>query len=128
MSAASHAPFASVEAYLAAQPQEARAALERVRAAIRSALPRAEETISYNIPAYRLEGTTVLHFAGWKHHYSLYPAGAAGHALKDALATYEVEKGTIRFPLAEPVPERLIAKIASLRAKEVGEKRKTVGS
>jgi uncharacterized protein YdhG (YjbR/CyaY superfamily) len=75
--------------------------------------------ISYKIPAYRLHGGIVLHFAGWKQHYSLYPAGERMvAALKDQLASYKVSKGTIRFPLSEPVPVKLIERIAKFRAEE----------
>ena len=61
----------------------------------------------------------MLFFAGWKEHYSLYPAGSRLAALKKELAPYKVSKGTIRFPLSEPVPVKLIERIAKLRAKEV---------
>jgi uncharacterized protein YdhG (YjbR/CyaY superfamily) len=109
----------SVPAYIAQHPAAAAATLRLVRRTIREALPDADEVISYRIPAYRLHGTTAIYFAGWKHHYSVYPASAAlVAALKHALAPYEVSKGTIRFPLAEPVPVKLIGRIAKLRAKE----------
>lgn len=112
--------FSSVDEYIALQPEAARSLLERVRGAIRKALPEAEETISYKIPTYKLPGGPVLYFAGWKAHYSLYPAtGEILTALKDELERYEVEKGTIRFPLKGPVPVRLITKIAKLRGAEV---------
>jgi len=111
--------FASVDEYIAAQPEASRAILARVRGTIRKAVPRAEETISYKIPAYKMEGGAVLYFAGWKRHYSLYPAtGRLLAAFGNELAGYEVSKGTIRFPLAEPVPVRLIARIAKFRAQE----------
>ena len=115
--------FTSVDAYIAAQPGPAQAALEQVRSTIRKALPRADEVISYQIPTYKVAGGVVLYFAGWKQHFSLYPATKRVLAeLGDALAPYEVnDKGTIRFPLSGPVPERLIARIAKLRAKEVAE-------
>ena len=113
----------SVDAYIAAQPADVRDVLERVRSTIRKALPAAEEVISYQIPAYRLPGGVVIYFAGWRQHYSLYPATAlVVAALKDELAPYEKSKGTIRFPLCRPVPVRLIARIAKLRAKEVAER------
>lgn len=113
-------PAASVDAYLAAQPPAARAVLERVRAAIRTAVPKAEECISYGIPAYRLAGGTVIHFAGWKAHYALYPASALVVAtFGDELAGRDMSKGTIRFALDAKVPAGLIARIAKLRAKEV---------
>jgi uncharacterized protein YdhG (YjbR/CyaY superfamily) len=109
--------FNSVDEYIAAQPDKTRSTLERVRGAIRKALPKAQETISYKIPAYRLNGDVVLYFAGWKHHFSLYPVNERlVAAFKDELAEYEVEKGTIRFPLGKPVPVKLIERIAKFRA------------
>jgi uncharacterized protein YdhG (YjbR/CyaY superfamily) len=115
--------FASVDHYIASQPEDARATLERVRSAIRQSLPKAVEEISYNIPAYKLQGKPVLYFAGWKRHFSLYPAGARLiAAFQKELAAYEVEKSTIRFPLSGPVPVKLIARIAKFRAKETAEK------
>jgi hypothetical protein len=111
--------FKSVDEYVAAQPRGTRAILRRVRSAIRTALPGAEETISYQIPAYKRDGRTVLYFAGWKQHFSLYPAtGRLVAAFKDDLAPYQVSKGTIRFPLSPRVPVRLIERIARFRAKE----------
>ena len=109
---------ASVPAYIAAQPRPARAALRRVRSAIRKALPRAEEAISYGIPAYRVDGRVVVYFAGFKEHYSLYPAGPRlVAAFRDELAPYEYNnKGTIRFPLDAPVPERLVRRLATFMA------------
>lgn len=117
--------FKSVDEYLAAQPEPARHALERVRSAIREAVPAAEEVISYNIPAYKLHGSRMLYFAGWKQHYSLYPAGPRlVAAFKRNLASFEVSKGTIRFPLSQPIPVELIESIAKFRAKELAARSK----
>jgi uncharacterized protein YdhG (YjbR/CyaY superfamily) len=111
---------ATVDRYLAAQPAATRAVLDRVRAAIRKAVPKAEECITYRIPTYRLPGGTVIYFAGWKKHFSLYPASAlVVETFKDQLAGRDMRKGTIRFPLDEKVPLGLIGRIARLRAKEV---------
>jgi uncharacterized protein YdhG (YjbR/CyaY superfamily) len=117
-------PPRNVDQYLAGFPPDVRTVLGRVRAAIGRALPRAEEVISYGIPAFRVQGRRVLYFAGWKQHYSLYPSTARLEAeFKDALAPYEVNgKGTIRFPLSAPVPAKLIADIARFRAKESAER------
>jgi uncharacterized protein YdhG (YjbR/CyaY superfamily) len=110
----------SVDEYLSAQPETVRNVLERVREVIRRALPRAEEVISYSIPAYRMPGGVVIFFAGWKEHFSLYPASDALVAeLGDALSRYEISKGTIRFPISKIIPATLIARIAKLRAREV---------
>jgi uncharacterized protein YdhG (YjbR/CyaY superfamily) len=117
--------FKSVDEYIASQPEAAQDALRRVRSTIRKAVPGAEEVISYKIPAYKLHGDPVLYFAGWRQHYSLYPA--TGHVLaafKNDLAPYEVNKATIRFPLSGPVPVKLIERIAKFRAKEVAAREK----
>lgn len=115
--------FKSVDEYIALQPETVKGVLQRVRSSIRKALPGAEEVIAYQIPAYKLHGTSVIYFAGWKQHYSLYPAtGDVVSAFKDELAPYEISKGTIRFPLSEAVPVKLIERIAKLRAKEVAER------
>jgi uncharacterized protein YdhG (YjbR/CyaY superfamily) len=112
----------SVDEYLATQPQAARLILERVRSAIRRAVPDAEETISYGMPTYKLNGTVVVYFAGWKSYYSLYPANKrVVAAFKNELAPYVVNKSTIRFPLSEPVPVKLIERIAKFRAKDVSQ-------
>jgi uncharacterized protein YdhG (YjbR/CyaY superfamily) len=109
----------SVDEYIATQPEGVRKALQRVRGAIRKAVPGAEEGISYQIPAYKLDGGPVVYFAGWKEHFSLYPAtGELVAAFEDDLAPYKVSKGTIRFPLSKPVPVKLIERIAKFRAEE----------
>jgi uncharacterized protein YdhG (YjbR/CyaY superfamily) len=117
--------FKSVDEYIASQPATVQPLLERVRNTIRKALPAADEVISYQIPTYKVQGRPVIYFAGWKQHYSLYPVTAQlVAALKDELATYDVEKGTIRFALSAAVPVKLIARIAKFRAKEVAELKK----
>jgi uncharacterized protein YdhG (YjbR/CyaY superfamily) len=115
--------FKSVDEYIATQPKNMQAILQRVRSTIRKAVPGAEEVISYQIPAYKLHGGPVIYFAGWKQHYSLYPATEdLVEALMDDLEPYKVSKGTIRFPLSQPVPVKLIERIARFRAKEADER------
>jgi uncharacterized protein YdhG (YjbR/CyaY superfamily) len=110
----------SVREYIASKPQESRASLEAVRRAILKALPKAQEGLAYQMPAYTLNGVAVLYFAGWKSHYSLYPASdALVAAFAKELAPYERSKGTLKFPLSEPVPIRLIARIAKYRAQQL---------
>jgi uncharacterized protein YdhG (YjbR/CyaY superfamily) len=112
--------FKSVAKYIAAKPKDVQPILRRIRSTLSKALPRAEEVISYQIPAYKLNGTAVIFFAGWKEHCSLYPATAGVvETFKKELAPYEVSKGTIRFPLSKPMPFKLIERIAKLRATEV---------
>ena len=112
--------FNSVDEYIAAQPELVQGILGRVRSAIRKAVPEAQEVISYKMPTYILDGGRLLYFAVWKQHYSIYAATEQlVAAFRDELASYEVDKGTIRFPLSEPVPVKLIGRIAKFRAKEV---------
>jgi uncharacterized protein YdhG (YjbR/CyaY superfamily) len=115
----------SVAQYIAAQPKASQRVLRNVRSVIRKALPDADEVISYGMPAYRQHGYVVLYFAGWREHYSLYPVNARLIAsVKPQAATYEVnDKGTIRFPLSKPVPARMIAAIAKLKANEAAARR-----
>jgi uncharacterized protein YdhG (YjbR/CyaY superfamily) len=118
--------FKSVDEYITSQPEAVRRTLSRVRNTIRKAVPEAEEVISYKIPAYKLHGRILIFFAGWKEHWALYPAsGTAVAAFKDELSAYAISKGTIRFPLSQPVPVNLIGRIAKFRAKEVAERAKT---
>ena len=115
--------FASIDEYLDSQAAPMRELLQHVRDAIRQAIPDAEEAIAYNMPTFRQGGRSVLHFAGWQKHYSLYPATVrVVSALRSELAPYEIESGTIRFPLSEPVPVSLIKSIAQLRAAEEQER------
>ena len=112
--------FASVDEYLDAQPESARAVLERVRGILKKALKGAEETISYGIPTYKLNGKAVLYLAGWKTHYSLYPfTDELVASMGEELVPHLSSKGTLKFSLAEPVPARLIERIARARVKEV---------
>jgi uncharacterized protein YdhG (YjbR/CyaY superfamily) len=120
--------FKSVDEYLASKPKDLQSVLEQVRKTIRKAVSGIEETISYQIPVYKLNGVPVLYFAGWKHHFSLYPASDELAAeFKDELAGYERSKGTIRFPLSEPVPVSLIERIAKFRAKQLTSRDKGKG-
>jgi uncharacterized protein YdhG (YjbR/CyaY superfamily) len=117
--------FRSVDEYIARHPREVQAILQRVRSTIRKALPAAEEVISYQIPTYKVHGSSVVYFAGWRKHYSLYPAtDQLVAAFKDDLVPYEVNKGTIRFPLSQPVPVKLVGGIAKFLAKAAVERAK----
>lgn len=114
--------YRSVEDYINAQPEGTRAVLQQVREAMREALPGAEEVISYQIPAYKVNGRVTIFFAGWKEHYSIYPASKAlVAAFAGQLDGCKVEGSTLRFPLSSPVPADLIGKIVQFRVAEVAE-------
>lgn len=124
---AARTPATTVEEYIAGAPGPVQLVLERVRSAIRKALPDADESISYGIPTYKLTGRPVIYFAGLKRHYSIYPANARLiAAFQQDLAPYEFNgKGTIRFPLDQPVPTTLIEQIAKFLRAEVAGSLKT---
>ena len=121
--------FKSIDEYIAAQPEAIRPVLQRVRSIIRKAAPDAEEAISYQIPTFRLHGTYLVYLSGATRHFALYPTtDGLLEALGDELAPHLAGKGTMRFPLSEPVPAKLIERIVKVRAKEVAAKAKEKAS
>jgi uncharacterized protein YdhG (YjbR/CyaY superfamily) len=113
-----------VAKYLARVPKPARSALNKIRAAIRSAVPReAAETISYGIPAFKHKGVLVW-YAAFSSHCSLFPTAAVIEAFKDGLEGFSTSKGTIKFPLDKPLPIVLIKKIVKARVKQLESKKR----
>jgi len=112
--------FKCADEYIAAQPAAAREVLRTVRQTIRDAVPDAEEVISYQLPAFKLNGGWIFYLGGFKNHFSLACPPPLTHveAFKEQLARYEVTKSAIRFPLSEPVPVELIAEMARFRGQE----------
>jgi uncharacterized protein YdhG (YjbR/CyaY superfamily) len=117
----------TVASYIAEKPAPARRALKAIREALRKAVPGAEEVISYGIPALRKDGRIVVFFAAWKEHCAVYPVtGKLIADFKDELAPYELShKGTVRFPLDQPLPAGLIGRIAKYRAGELAQAKVT---
>jgi uncharacterized protein YdhG (YjbR/CyaY superfamily) len=109
----------SVEAYLAALPAASRAALEELRKTIRAAAPEATETISYEMPAFKLHGRLLVSYAAFKDHCSLFPASRAViEALGEELTAYVTGKATIRFHADRPLPAALVTRIVEVRLAE----------
>jgi uncharacterized protein YdhG (YjbR/CyaY superfamily) len=104
--------------YLAPLSSEKRAALEKLRKAIKSAAPKAEECISYQIPAFRLGGRLLVAFAAAANHCAFYPGAFPVKAHKDELKAYDTSKGTIRFPADRPLPAALVRKLVKARIAE----------
>ena len=103
--------------YISQFPAEVQAVLRDVRAAIRRAAPEAEETISYQMPAFKQHGILV-YFAAWEKHIGLYPPITGDKSLEKAIARYAGPKGNLQFPLDEPIPYELIERIVKLRVKQ----------
>jgi uncharacterized protein YdhG (YjbR/CyaY superfamily) len=114
-SARSHGAPKNVDEYLAGVPEPARSALNKIRAAIRSAVPpEATETISYRMPAFKHKRVLVW-FAAFSNHCSLFPTASVIEAFKDELKGFTTSKGTIHFPTDKPVPTALIKKLVNAR-------------
>ncbi len=107
--------FQSVDEYIATFPEDTQKALEEVRAIIKSVVPEAKEKISYQIGAFELNGKNLIHFGGWKHHISIYPIPAGTEAFNQAISKYADGKGTVKFPLDQPLPSKLIRQIVKNR-------------
>jgi uncharacterized protein YdhG (YjbR/CyaY superfamily) len=111
-------PVAStIDEYIAGFPPEIQAILQQVRATIHAAAPEATETISYQMPTFALHGNLV-HFAAFKHHIGFYPTPSGTAQFQQALAPYKGGKGSVRFPLDQPIPYELITEIVRFRAAE----------
>jgi uncharacterized protein YdhG (YjbR/CyaY superfamily) len=113
----------NVDAYIAEFPPDVQEKLTEIRATIKKAAPSAEETISYAIPTYKLNGMLV-HFAGYANHIGFYPGAGAIKELADELVAYKTSKGTVQFPLGRKLPVKLIANIVEFRVKQNLEKKK----
>jgi len=111
----------SVDAYVEAAPEPARAHLRRLRAEIRAAAPKAEEKISYGMPYYEYRGR-LIYFGAFKNHVGVYSVGRALTDYADELEPYLGAKSTLRFPYAEPLPLPLIRKVLKTRVREVEER------
>jgi uncharacterized protein YdhG (YjbR/CyaY superfamily) len=107
----------SVDAYIAAFPEEIQVKLRALREAIRAAAPEAEERISYQMPTYTLHGNLV-HFAAYAHHIGFYPTPSGIAAFQQELARYKGAKGSVQFPLDAPLPLELISRMVAFRVAE----------
>lgn len=107
----------TIDEYIAGFPPDVRRSLQRLRTAIRTAAPRAEEAISYQMPTFKLHGNLV-HFAAYQNHIGFYPAPRAIEAFQKELSAYEGSKGTVKFPIDKPVPLALITRMVKFRVKQ----------
>ncbi|MGE5464878.1 MAG: iron chaperone [Syntrophothermus sp.] len=116
MKTAKSAPT-TIDEYIAEFPQEVREILQKIRKTIHEAAPEATEKISYQMPTFYLNGNLV-HFAGFKEHIGFYPVPTGIEKFKKALSVYKQGKGSVQFPLDQPMPYELIGKIVKFRVQE----------
>src|SRR5262249_39077278 len=115
----------TINEYLTALTVDKRSALQKIRQAIKTAVPDAEEGISYGLPAFRLDGRPLVACGAGASHCAFYPmSGVTVAALKDELKGYDTSKGTIRFPAERPLPAALIRKLVKARIAEIAAKEK----
>lgn len=115
-------PQNAIDQYISNFPKEVRPLLEQVRATIKGTAPEAEEVIKYAMPTYVLHGRNLVHFAGYKNHIGFYPVPSGIEAFKKELSAYKGAKGSVQFPLHQPVPLQLIESIVKFRVEESREK------
>jgi len=111
----------SIDAYIAAFPEDVQRKLKEIRATIKAAAPDAEEKISYQMPTFFLEGNLV-HFAAYKNHIGFYPTPSGILVFQQELSAYKTSKGAVQFPLEQPLPYELVAEIVKFRVQENLEK------
>lgn len=107
-----------VDEYIAKYPKDIQDLLEKLRKVIRESAPRAEEAISYQIPTFKLYGRNLVHYGAFKDHIAFFPTSSGREVFKKELSRYKGGKGTIQFPLGEPIPYGLVRKIVKFRVKE----------
>ena len=109
--------YKTIDEYIATFPKIIQAILEELRRVIRDSAPNAEEAISYQMPAFKLNGNLV-YFAAFRDHFSFLPTSSAIEAFKEKLSPYKISKGTVRFPINEPIPFDLIKEMVRYRVTE----------
>ncbi len=114
--------FRTIDDYIKTFPNDVQSILEKMRQTIKKAAPEAVEAISYQIPTFKLNGKNLVHFATYKNHIGFYPTSSGIEAFKKELSPYKGAKGSVQFPIKEPIPYDLVKKIVIFRVKENLEK------
>jgi uncharacterized protein YdhG (YjbR/CyaY superfamily) len=113
---------ANIDEYISAFPKDIQKLLQQIRTTIKKAAPKAEECISYGMPAFALNGKKLVYFAGCKNHIGFYATPTGHEAFKVDLSVYKQGKGSVQFPLDQPMPLNLITQIVQFRLKQNVEK------
>ena len=110
--------YQSIDEYIGTFPDDIQSRLESIRQIIKSVIPGAIETISYQIPTFKINNKNIVHFSAYKKHIGLYPGPSAIEHFKEELSQYKWSKGAVQFPLDNPIPSELVKKIVIFRARE----------
>lgn len=124
MGVLSRRQFRTIDEFIASFPKNVRDILEELRRVIRESAPGAEETISYGIPTFDVDGRHLVHFSAYKNHVGFYPTSSGIEAFKKELSPFKTSKGTVQFPLDKPIPFDLVKRIVKFRVKETVSKKK----
>jgi len=108
----------SIDGYIHNCPENIQLILQKLRSSLQALMPEAQEVISYGIPTFKLKGKNVVHYAAFKNHISLFPGASGVQAFEEQLTSYTTSKGTIQFPLNQPLPMELITTIVKFRIEE----------
>ena len=119
---ASNKQFKTIDEYISMFPDDVQTILNQIRQTIREAAPEAQETINYQMPTFTLNGNLV-HFAAFKSHIGFYPTPTGIEAFKEELSPYKGAKGSVQFPIDQPMPLSLIRRIVEYRVKENSERK-----
>ena len=118
------AQFKTIDEYIKASPKDVQSILQRLRLTIQKAAPEAVETISYQMPTFKLNGKGLVYFAAFKNHIGFYPIPSGIEAFKKELSRYKQGKGSVQFPIDKPIPYDIVRKIVRFRAKEIQERKR----
>ena len=110
--------FTSINEYVSTLPENAQKAMSEIIATIKAKVPNAEEHISYNMPAFKVNGEYFVHFSAWKNHIGMYPIPAGNEAFQKQIEPYRSAKSSLNFPLDKPMPIKLIEKVIKFRIAE----------
>jgi len=116
--------FETIDEYIGSFPEHVQRVLEKLRATVREATPEALESISYDMPTFKLSGERLAYFSAWKNHIGFYSIPEGNEAFRKELSPYAGEKGSLRFPLDKPIPYDLVKKIVMFRMREIRQKKK----
>jgi uncharacterized protein YdhG (YjbR/CyaY superfamily) len=115
--------FGTIDEYIEAFPENVQSILKKLRDTVRKTAPDAVESISYEMPTFKLNNERLVYFSAWKNHIGFYSIPQGDEAFRKELSPYEGEKGSLRFPLEKPIPYNLVKKIVMLRMKEIQDKK-----